>query len=106
MEIFVRNYSDSKDCKKELIDPITYKITDNKDAEFIVKFSIEFDHWECSCPHLVLIGLPCAHLIAVINDPNIQGAFEYYINPRWIHYKQDRISEHARPFITNKKRRP
>ena len=65
-----------------------------------------YDCWQCECNYLCVVGIPCSHLIAVLTDPEINGQLIYYINSRWIHEKQDAITEHAKPFITNKKRRP
>lgn len=106
MDFLVRNYSDAKDCRRELINALNFKVYDRDANSFMVTFSIEYDHWECECNHLPLIGLPCSHIISVLSDANIQGAILYYINTRWIHNKQEFIKEPTRAFITNKRRRP
>lgn len=47
MNSLVRAYMGSKDCKKSKLDTITYKVTDKCGKQFICKFSIKYDHWEC-----------------------------------------------------------
>lgn len=92
MDLLVRNYAESKDCRKDRINKITFKIIEKNGKQFTCRFSTEFDHWECECRQLYIVGIPCCHLMCVIIDPEVSGSLIYYINSRWIHEKQELIS--------------
>ena len=47
-----------------------------------MEYLLEHDHWVCNCGYLGITGLPCKHLMAVIDI--MKGSIDYYINPRWI----------------------
>lgn len=86
MEVLASKYAASKDLDKIEINAITYlmKMGDS-DRGVTVRFSIKFDHWICECNYIILLGLPCEHLIRIIEF--MKGSLSYYINSRWFHTK-------------------
>ena len=41
---------------------------------YYVRFSLQFQHWDCSCRLQYINGLPCCHIIRVLREKDINGS--------------------------------
>lgn len=103
MNDLVNQFVASRDCKSVMINPLKYEVTEPNGRKLRVHFSIRDDCWFCECKYCLINGIPCQHVILMLNY--FGGVMEYYINGRWIHNKQEKIVKRMGPYITNKRRR-
>ena len=44
-------------------------------------YNLEHSYWECSCNYIYRTGLPCVHLVKVLQ--HYKGDVSYYVSDRW-----------------------